>query len=303
MPPSERSSQTSVPLSAAYKIQKPSCIIDLQKPDEQVSFKKFQITTKPTQEITKKPPTVKADAEIEVYPNMPVDGELVNIVSVFNSRHVYIRSLEQEADKQFRINLYNINKLCKSAPAITSLPAPKSYACTDYQGDGLLYRVRVVKAEDLNNITVRYVDFGNVEKKTFKDLRQLPEECKEFNIFKIAVTLNGIPGNLDNNKKLMNFLQRISDDVSNKYKIFYENDRVLLLDAYSGESLNKQLLDLINFKQQVKEKEEVSSGRGSGSSDSSSNESLDTVKGIQKLGVKERVMEPVSRSWKLNSIL
>lgn len=221
---------------------------------------------------------------------MPAAGDLVNIVSVFNSRHVYIRSLELAADKEFRINLYNINRLCKSSPPITCLPAPKSYACTDYQGDGLFYRVRVVKAEDLNNITVRYVDFGNVEKKTFKELRQLPEECKEFKIFKIAVTLHDIPAMLDSNRKMMSYLQRVSDDVSNKYKIFFENDRAVLLDAYSGESLNKQLLDLVNFKHQIKEKEELSSGRGSGS-DSSSNESLDTVKCIQK---KERVMEPVS---------
>ncbi|KAL5284891.1 hypothetical protein ACFFRR_006922 [Megaselia abdita] len=294
--PSQRSNQSSLSISAVQKIQKPSTIItELQKPDEQVSFKKFQIIAKPTPEPTKTQ-NVKTDVEIEVYPNMPAAGDFVNIVSVFNSRHVYIRSLEPAADKQFRVNLYNINKLCKTARPIQSLPAPKSYACTDYQGDGLFYRVRVVKAEDLNNITVRYVDFGNVEKKTFKDLRQLPEECKEFKIFKIAVTLNDIPATLDSNKKMLNYLQRISDDVTNKYKIFYENDRAVLLDAFSGESLNKQLLDLINFKQQIKdkeiEKEELSSGRGSGSSDSSSNESLDTVKGIQKMSVMERVMEP-----------
>lgn len=292
--PFERLSQTpSASLNAAPNIQKPTNITDLQKPDQQISFKKFQITAKPAQEIPK--PSLKPDVEIEVYPNMPVAGDLVNIVSVFNSRHVYIRSLEPVADKQFRLNLYNINKLCKSAHPITSLPAPKSYACTDYQGDGLFYRVRVVKAEDLNNITVRYVDFGNVEKKTFKELRQLPEECKEFKIFKIAVTLNEVPGTLDNNKKLLTYLQRISDDVSNKYKIFFDNGRAVLLDAYSGECLNEQLLALINFKQQIKEKEEGSSGRGSGSSESSSNESLDTVKGTQKMSVKERIMKPVSR--------
>lgn len=289
--PSVRLNQaTTVPLNAVQRTKK--SLTELQKPNEQTSFKKFQITAKPVPEISK--PSVKADAEIEIYPNSPAAGDLVNIVSVFNARHVYIRSLEPAADKEFRINLYNINKLCKSARPITSLPAPKTYACTDYQGDGLLYRVRVVKAEDLNSITVRYVDFGNVEVKTFKDLRQLPEECKTFKIFKIAVTLNEIPSNLDSNKKILNYLQRISDDVSNKYKIFYENDRAVLMDAYSGESLNKQLLALINLKVPLKLKEEMSSGRGSGSSDSSSNESLDTVKCIQKTSIKERVMKPVS---------
>lgn len=151
-----------------------------------------------------------------------------------------------------------------------------------------------MKAEDLNNILVRYVDFGNVEKKSFKELCQLPEGCKEFKIFKVAVTLNNIPACLDNNKKILSYLQKISDNVNNKYKIFYENGRANLSDAISGESLNQQLLELINYKKPVVEKEEGSSGRGSGSSKSSSNESLDTVKCIKKMSVQERIMEPVS---------
>lgn len=222
-------------------------------------------------------------------------GELIHIVSVYNARHVYIRSLQPAADKEFRRNLCNIHKLCKSARPITRLPAPKSYACTDYHGDGLFYRVRVVKAEDLNNIFVRYVDFGNVEKKTFNDLRQLPEECKEFKIFKIAVTLHDIPSASENNGKIINHLQKISDDVTNKYKIFYENDRANLIDASSGESLNKKLLKLMNFKQKNIEKDENFSEKKGCSSESSSNESLDTVKHIQKMSIKERTMEPVSR--------
>lgn len=267
----------------------------------QNSFKKFQIVPKSSQPETKTKlsnvKAVKAETEIEVYPHLPVSGDIVNIVSVFNARHVYIRSLEPAADKEFRTNLYSINQICRAAPPITSLPAPKSYACTDFQGDGLFYRVRVVKSEDLDNITVRYVDFGNVEVKSFKELRQLPEKCKEFKIFKIAVTLNEIPAMLDGNKKMLNYLQQISDDVTNKYQIFYENERAIFKDVYSGECLNKQLLNLINFKQQIKEKDQQSSGsgesgRGSGS-DSSSNESLETVKGKDKVK-KERVLNPVS---------
>ncbi|KAG0412957.1 hypothetical protein HPB47_009890 [Ixodes persulcatus] len=107
-------------------------------------------------------------------------GRFEALVSTVDSNTVYVsQALASEGERP--------------ATALTKLPSPSQCVLALYSADKLWYRARVLSADhNARQVQVRFVDFGNVETVSGKDVRPLREELAREPACVLPVVLAGV---------------------------------------------------------------------------------------------------------------
>ncbi|XP_029828969.2 tudor domain-containing protein 1 isoform X3 [Ixodes scapularis] len=119
-------------------------------------------------------------------------GRFEALVSTVDSNTVYVLPIAQR-DALARVSQALASEGEHSATAMTKLPMPSQCVLALYSADKLWYRARVLSADhDTRQVQVRFVDFGNVETVSVKDVRPLREELAREPACVLPVVLAGV---------------------------------------------------------------------------------------------------------------
>ncbi|XP_055853413.1 TPR-containing protein DDB_G0280363-like [Episyrphus balteatus] len=170
----------------------------------------------------------------------PKNNSNVLVSAIRSSNRVFIRSIDKEENEGFCNVIKAINEYGRNATPLKTMPTKNAFAITDFNNDGLFYRVQVVSAKDENNIHVIYFDFGNEDVKKLSELKDISMQCASLKQYVVMVTLKGVPF-IKDNPKIVEYMKSFEDIEA---KILY-NEREkpiceIVLDGVE-DSLNKKV--------------------------------------------------------------
>lgn len=170
----------------------------------------------------------------------PKSNSSVLVTAIRSSNRIFIRSIEKAENDGYCAVLKTINQYGAHAKPLTTMPTKNAFAITDFNNDGVYYRVQVVSAKDENNIHVIYFDFGNEATKKLSELKDISLQCASLKQYVLMVTLKGVSFVRDN-PKLLDYMKSF-EDIEAKI-VYSDRDKPAVEIVLDGveDSLNKKI--------------------------------------------------------------
>lgn len=168
------------------------------------------------------------------------------ITHIHNHHTVSVRSMEQNDDKLYLNLLKDCADYEPTAKPFTVMPEKGQMVLAEFLGT--YYRALVLNAKSERHIDVRFVDFGNKEKKTLAELKILRADLGLLELRTYRVRLAGVDTKLKNDS-VMNYLNDLLD-ACKTLKLVYENEEaiesspVTLIDVESLDVINDKITNL-----------------------------------------------------------
>lgn len=122
----------------------------------------------------------------------PRNHSPIIITFAVDHRRVYVRSAEPHAIEDYNQTMMAVNEAAESATPLVEPPVRSSFVLAHY--DNVFYRALVLAVDDdVDQIDVAYIDFGNKERKQLADLRHMPADLMLLTRHPIEVQLAAVP--------------------------------------------------------------------------------------------------------------
>lgn len=198
------------------------------------------------------PPEQVGIQALEIKPNTEV------AITAYRSQSlIYVRSLENDQMEYFNRLLQDVSKEAQTAPKLKDIPVVGEMVFAKFQGDGNYYRAIVSKI-DGDKIMIMYVDFGNTETSSVKDMLIMSDDLKKRTSGAGKIVLKGVPKDVPMTQELSQYFDMLVERTQ-PLKITFDGipseDGVELKTA-SNESINEKVIQLLtpNWKKAPGEK-------------------------------------------------
>lgn len=117
-------------------------------------------------------------------------GKTVKISCVLSHRLVFVRPATTDAEDAFVQLMNDIAKCAKADDHLRKMPAIGTLCLADF--GGFYQRALVLKRISRLEVIVAFIDYGNVKRRLFTALKQIPDHLKQPECFATKITLKQI---------------------------------------------------------------------------------------------------------------
>lgn len=172
--------------------------------------------------------------------------ETVKITFVKNCRTVFVRPSEGKDNISYLSTISSCRRYADDAKPLDDVPTVNSIVLAPF--DGEFSRAQVIEILPKRVAKVDFIDYGNIERVPFNDLKSLDRSMQLRKRIPYEITLAGIDENAMSNESGIKYLSELSDTLVSLLKIKSEDEEneYCLLDERTGESINRKLAKLLD---------------------------------------------------------
>lgn len=172
-------------------------------------------------------------------------GDKVVISTYRSPVHYFVRSLGSEEVEYYCRIMRDVGICAQKAPPLKDMPTVGQMVLAQYDDDNF-YRAIVTKVQD-ENITISYIDYGNIQVTHIKKLKVISDDLKQLRCCSSKIILKDVPSDIPLTKEANEYLSVL---VGNEVPLTCKFDGVpskdgVYLERSNGESVNKHINELI----------------------------------------------------------
>ncbi|XP_066581279.1 uncharacterized protein [Prorops nasuta] len=168
-------------------------------------------------------------------------GSKVCIASFRSQKIIYLRPLDPNEVERYTRLMQKVSKYASELESLRVPPVVGQMVLSKYI-DNNYYR-GVVKQVEKQNALVCYIDFGNFEFCSFKELKPLPEELQIERSCAVKITLKGVASDVPMTKETSDYLTELTGTETPIICTFDDGPEVnsVVLKLENGQNLNEKL--------------------------------------------------------------